>query len=136
HPFEKLYSAFIFLDLGVFELRDADALLGSVPAETEADDLFWIRLRAEGTTISAAYAQDESPPDSWDIQVSDSQSDSGAVVLYTVVFDQSPTVHFDIEYVGIGIDGDPAPMPTDLIAADLVGEAVIEANPSTTSHIR
>src|SRR5690606_5991478 len=36
HPFEKLYGA--LLGPGVFELRDADFnLLGSVPAETEAD---------------------------------------------------------------------------------------------------
>lgn len=72
----------------------------------------WVRLRAEGTTISAKAWPDGQPePEDWQLQVSNSSHTSGHVAINGR---QSPNgadnnCNYIFDVLGVGTDGDTAP---------------------------
>lgn len=72
---------------------------------------YWVRFRAEGTTISAkVWADGDTEPASWDISVTNSDvSTVGRVQIGTT---GNSTSNFKVDLVGVGLAGDDAPSET------------------------
>lgn len=91
--------------------KDASGTTSTIATDSGAanplDQWVWLRFRANGTNLSVkTWVDGNDEPASWDIETTDSDVSGGYVGV-------GRTNEFDFLYdvVGVGTNGDPAPMP-------------------------
>ena len=88
----------------------ATLLLGSAAVTVDASGLYYLRLRANGSTISAkGWGRDAEEPSSWTVSVTNAQIAAAGYcgVLFGCV-----------EFASVGTNGDTALMPQTLVSAN------------------
>jgi hypothetical protein len=99
-----------------------------------ANAWYYIRLRVNGTTLSAKVWKDGfDEPSAWTATATDS---SVTAAGWTGIGNQVPTGTRDIDWFSVGTNGDTAPLPTSTATQIRVSQAVTEAIHATVASAR